>query len=303
VPTTTGALGVSGAFGERRFEVARLRVPEWLLEVRGLGKSYGPHDDAVIASTGPQAGTAKSPLNGSVVAAWDVSFAVAAGEALGIVGESGSGKTTVLRCLAGDTAPTAGQANIRLPDGIVSLFEVAPAERRRLRIDTVSVVYQDPAEGLKLNVTAGGNIAEPLTAAGWRNFGKIRSRAEELLARTEVPLNRMDDLVRSFSGGMKQRVQIAKALANSPSVVLFDEPTTGLDASVAAGVLDLIRSLLEEHRIAAVVVSHDFSVIEMLTQRCLVMQHGRVVESALTDQLLEDPHHPYTQRLVAAARA
>ena len=294
---------MTAAFADRRFSVARLSVPEWLLRVDGLGKVYGPHDEHVIASTGPEAGSAKSPLNGSVVAAWNVSFAVAAGEALGIVGESGSGKTTVLRCLAGDVAATSGRASIRVDDKEVSLLDPDAAKRRRLRIDTVSVVYQDPAEGLKLNVTAGGNIAEPLTAAGWRNFGTIRARASELLSRTEVPLNRMDDLVREFSGGMKQRVQIAKALANSPSVVLFDEPTTGLDASVAAGVLDLIRSLLEEHRIAAVVVSHDFSVIEMLTQRCLVMQHGRVVESALTDQLLEDPHHPYTQRLVAAARA
>jgi len=288
---------------DRRFTVARLSVPAWMLKVEGLGKVYGPHDDRIVGSTGPEAGTAKSPINGSVVAAWNVSFAVAAGEALGIVGESGSGKSTVLRCLAGDTASTTGSATIRLADGDVSLLDADAAKRRRLRIDTVSVVYQDPAEGLKLNVTAGGNIAEPLTAAGWRNFGKIRARASDLLSRTEVPLNRMDDLVSAFSGGMRQRVQIAKALANSPSVVLFDEPTTGLDASVAAGVLDLIRSLLEEHRIAAVVVSHDFSVIEMLTQRCLVMQHGRVVESALTDQLLEDPHHPYTQRLVAAARA
>jgi ABC-type phosphonate transport system ATPase subunit len=112
----------------------------------------------------------------------------------------------------------------------------------------------------------------------------------------------MDDLVGAFSGGMRQRVQLAKALANQPPVVLFDEPTTGLDASVAAGVLDLIRNLLEELGLAAVVVSHDFSVIEMLTSRCVVMHHGRIVEHGLTDQLLEDPHHPYSQRLVAAAR-
>jgi phosphonate C-P lyase system protein PhnK len=176
------------------------------------------------------------------------------------------------------------------------------AGRRRLRIDQLSVVYQDPAEGLDLRVTAGGNVAEPLTAAGWRHFGRIRDRAAELLSRTEVPLERMDDLVGAFSGGMRQRVQLAKALANQPPVVLFDEPTTGLDASVAAGVLDLIRNLLEELGLAAVVVSHDFSVIEMLTSRCVVMHHGRIVEHGLTDQLLEDPHHPYSQRLVAAAR-
>ncbi|MEY3925570.1 MAG: hypothetical protein RIQ63_921 [Actinomycetota bacterium] len=286
-----------------RYPVARLAVPEWMLRVEKLGKVYGAHDDEVIASTGPESGTSKSSLNGSIVAAWDVSFEVAAGEALGLVGESGSGKTTVLRCLAGDLSPSVGNARLRTSRGEVAMFDLDSAERRLLRIDTLAVVYQDPAEGLKMNVSAGGNIAEPLTAAGWRSFGKIRARASDLLTRTEVPINRMDDLVRGFSGGMKQRVQIAKALANSPSVVLFDEPTTGLDASVAAGVLDLIRSLLEEHRIAAIVVSHDFSVIEMLTSRCLVMQHGRVVESALTDQLLEDPHHPYTQRLVAAARA
>lgn len=286
-----------------RYPVARLAVPEWMLKVERLGRVYGPFDEAVIASTGPEVGSSKSALNGAVVAAWDVSFEVAAGEALGLVGESGSGKTTVLRCLAGDVTPSRGVARLRTAEGDMSMFELEPSARRRLRIDTLAVVYQDPAEGLKLNISAGGNIAEPLTAAGWRNFGNIRNRASELLTRTEVPINRMDDLVRGFSGGMKQRVQIAKALANSPSVVLFDEPTTGLDASVAAGVLDLIRSLLEEHRIAAIVVSHDFSVIEMLTSRCLVMQHGRVVENALTDQLLEDPHHPYTQRLVAAARS
>jgi alpha-D-ribose 1-methylphosphonate 5-phosphate C-P lyase len=112
----------------------------------------------------------------------------------------------------------------------------------------------------------------------------------------------MDDPVGTFSGGMRQRVQIAKALATEPPVVLLDEPTTGLDASVAAGVLDLLRGLLAESNIAAVVVSHDFSVIETLTDRTIVMQLGRVIERGLTDQLFHDPHHPYTQRLVAAAR-
>ena len=117
-----------------------------------------------------------------------------------------------------------------------------------------------------------------------------------------MPLAQMDNPVSTFSGGMRQRVQIAKALANDPAVLLLDEPTTGLDASIAAGVLDLLRGLLAERDVAVVVVSHDFGVIEALTDRSLVMQLGWVVEQGLTDQLFRDPHHPYTQRLVAAAR-
>jgi phosphonate C-P lyase system protein PhnK len=277
--------------------------PQWVLRVDKLGKVFGPQDPAAIADTGPDVGTSKSPSTGAVVAAWDVSFEVAAGEAIGVIGESGSGKSTVMRSIAGDHGASAGSVYLRKSDGTVEdILTLDGASRRKLRIDQLSVVYQDPAEGLDLKVTAGGNVAERLTAAGWRHFGRIRERAAELLTRTEVPLERMDDLVRTFSGGMRQRVQLAKALANRPPVVLFDEPTTGLDASVAAGVLDLIRNLLEELGLAAVVVSHDFSVIEMLTSRCVVMHHGRIVEHGLTDQLLEDPHHPYSQRLVAAAR-
>ncbi len=284
-------------------------MTDWALEVDGLGKIYGPTGVLVdgvpeaIAGTGPRFGRTVSPATGAVVAAWDVGFRVAPGEALGIIGESGSGKSSVLRCVAGDLRATAGSARLRsFRDGTVDVMAADDATRRSLRVDQLSVVYQDPAEGLELGISAGGNVAERLTAAGWRNFGEIRQRAAELLSRTEVPLERMDDLVRTFSGGMRQRVQIAKALANRPPVLLLDEPTTGLDASVAAGVLDLVRDLLDELGIAAVVVSHDFSVIEMLTQRVLVMHHGRVVEEGLTDQLLEDPQHAYSQRLVAAAR-
>ncbi len=277
---------------------------DWVLRANGLGKVFGNVDDRVVACTGPEHGTVKDAQTGSVVAAWDVNFDVAAGEALGVIGESGSGKSTVMRCIIGDLEPTAGNVLLRRSDGsITDLLALDSAERRALRVHDLSIVHQNPSDGLDLGITAGGNIAERLTAAGWRSFGEIRGRAAELLDRTEVPLVRMDDVVRDFSGGMRQRVQLAKALANNPSLVLLDEPTTGLDASIAAGVLDLIRSLLEDLGIAAVVVSHDFAVIEMLTTRCIVMHHGRVVESGLTDQLFEDPHHPYSQRLVAAARS
>jgi alpha-D-ribose 1-methylphosphonate 5-phosphate C-P lyase len=298
----------------RRAATVTARVPEpaarelptadeWTLLADGIGKVHGPGGAAAVPGTGPEHGTAVSPETGAIVAAWDVGFDVAPGEAVGLIGESGSGKSTVLRCIVGDEEATAGSLYLSAVDGgrtdVVTLD--APA-RRRLRIATLGIVHQDPADGLALSVSAGGNIAERLTAAGWRSYGAIRARAAELLERVEVPLSRMDDPVRTFSGGMRQRVQIAKALATDPAVLLLDEPTTGLDASVAAGVLDLLRSLLAERDVAAVVVSHDFAVIEALTDRSLVMQLGRVVEHGLTDQLFRDPHHPYTQRLVAAAR-
>jgi alpha-D-ribose 1-methylphosphonate 5-phosphate C-P lyase len=276
---------------------------EWTLLAEGVGKVHGPGGAAAVPGTGPEHATAVSPATGAIVAAWDVSFDVAPGEALGLIGESGSGKSTVLRCLVGEEVATAGRMFLgAVDDGGTDVLTLDAAARRRLRIATLGIVHQDPAAGLALDVTAGGNIAERLTAAGWRGFAAIRARAAELLDRVEVPLSRMDDPVRTFSGGMRQRVQIAKALATDPSVLLLDEPTTGLDASVAAGVLDLLRGLLAEREVAAVVVSHDFAVIEALTDRSLVLQLGRVVEQGLTDQLFRDPHHPYTQRLVAAAR-
>jgi alpha-D-ribose 1-methylphosphonate 5-phosphate C-P lyase len=220
-----------------------------------------------------------------------------------VIGESGSGKSTVLACVIGDEPATAGEVRLAtVGGGRTDLLLLPDAERRKLRVDSMAVVHQNPADGLDLRVTAGGNIAERLTAAGWRGYHAIRRRAAELLDRVEVPLSRMDDPVGTFSGGMRQRVQIAKALATEPPVVLLDEPTAGLDASVAASVLDLLRGLLAERDVAAVVVTHDFSVIDALTDRTLVMQLGRVVERGLTDQLFHDPHHPYTQRLVAAAR-
>jgi alpha-D-ribose 1-methylphosphonate 5-phosphate C-P lyase len=276
---------------------------DWMLKVDQVGKVFGTGGERAVAGTGPEFGTAVSPLTGGIVAAWDISFDVAPGEALGLIGESGSGKSTVLNCLIGDERASTGSVRLAsVDDGRTDLFTLSATERRRLRVGTVSIVYQDPARGLDLRVSAGGNIAERLTAAGWRSYHAIRRRAAELLDRVEVPLSRMDDPVSTFSGGMRQRVQIAKALATGAPVLLLDEPTTGLDASIAAGVLDLLRGLLRERDVAAVVVSHDFAVIEALTDRSVVMQLGRVVESGLTDQLFHDPHHPYTQRLVAAAR-
>jgi phosphonate C-P lyase system protein PhnK len=270
-------------------------VSEWSLRVENLGRVFGPY--SVGAEGEPE------PAPGAVVACWSVGFQVGTGEVLGIIGESGSGKTTVLRCLAGDDRPGTGSARLRSVDGgATNILALDDRMRRALRIDRIGIVYQNAALGLNLGLSAGANVVTPLAAAGWRHFGRMRARAAELLERVEIPLVRMDDPVGTFSGGMQQRVQLARALANRPGLLLLDEPTTGLDASVAAGVLDLIRDLQEEMDLTAVVVSHDFRVIQSLTRRTLVMRGGRVVEEGLTDQLLEDPQHPYSQHLVAAAR-
>ncbi len=140
----------------------------WLLKVDRLGKVFGDGGAAAVAGTGPTHGTAVSPSTGAIVAAWDVCFDVAPGEALGLIGESGSGKSTVLNCLVGEQGATTGSVLLAgLDGGETDLLALSPQQRRRLRTGTMSIVYQDPAAGLDLRVTAGGNIAEPLTAAGW----------------------------------------------------------------------------------------------------------------------------------------
>ena len=164
----------------------------------------------------------------------------------------------------------------------------------------MGIVYQHPHLGLRMGVSAGGNVAERLLSAGWRSIAAMRARASELLERTEIPLSRMDEPPRNFSGGMQQRVQIAKALSGDPAILLLDEVTTGLDLSVQARVLDMIRTLREELRLSMLVVSHDLGVINLLCQRTMVMKNGQVVESGLTDQILQDPQHGYTQLLVAS---
>jgi putative phosphonate transport system ATP-binding protein len=164
----------------------------------------------------------------------------------------------------------------------------------------MGMLYQNPRDGLNFNFSSGGNIAEKLLMAGTFHVGKIRGRATYLLTQTEVHVQRMDETPSSFSGGMQQRVQISKAIANNPPLVFLDEVTSGLDVSVQAKVLDLIRRLQHELGISMIVVSHDLGVIRMLTDRTIVLKHGRIVEHGLTDQILQDPQHAYTQLLVSS---
>ncbi len=277
-----------------------------VLEAKGLTKIFGNPCPQCMSATGPEYESNICPHCGSVVACGDVSFQLQRGEVLGIVGESGSGKSTLVRLLHFDWEATGGEARLYYEgeqwQHVVgkNLFSLHAFQKRQIRNGLMGIVYQNPYMALQMEVSSGGNIAERLISAGWRHVGEMRLRARELLERTEVPPERMDEPPKNFSGGMQQRVQIARALSNNPVMLFFDEVTTGLDLSVQARVLDLIRTLQAEFGLSMIVVSHDLGVVRLLTKRTLVMKHGRVVESGLTDQILEDPQHAYTQLLVGS---
>ena len=223
------------------------------------------------------------------------------GEVLAVVGESGSGKTSLLEILSGRRRPDHGTVLYRDETGARTEIHAmdAPLLRRLHRSDW-GFVHQDPRESLRMGISAGGNIGERLMAAGGRHYGSIRATASDWLAQVEIDPARIDDPPLRFSGGMRQRLQIARALVTHPRLLFMDEPTGGLDVSVQARVLDLLRRLVAQYRIAVVLVTHDLGVARLLAQRIAVMQAGRVVETGLADQVLDDPLHPYAQLLVSS---
>jgi putative phosphonate transport system ATP-binding protein len=273
----------------------------WLLKVRGLTKIYGEPVESTLARTGPRFDSNICPDSGAIVAIAGVDFDLYPGEVLGIVGESGSGKSTLVQLLFFDQEATAGEVHFKsVESGRVNLLMLSNQRKRFVRNHLMGMVYQNPRDGLNFSFSSGGNIAEKLLMAGSFHVGRIRERASYLLTQTEVPVRRMDETPASFSGGMQQRVQISKAIANSPPLVLLDEVTSGLDVSVQAKVLDLIRRLQHDLGVSMIVVSHDLGVIRMLTDRTIVLKHGHIVEHGLTDQILQDPQHAYTQLLVSS---
>lgn len=231
----------------------------------------------------------------------EVNFHLYPGEVLGIVGESGSGKSTLLNCLSGNSAPDHGNIIYRDTNNEhQDLYQMSEASRRLLMRSEFGIVRQNPRDGLRLRVSAGANIGERLMAVGERHYGNIRSVASEWLEQVEINAGRIDDLPAEFSGGMQQRLQIARVLVTKPRLVLMDEPTGGLDVSVQAKLLDMIRSLVSELNLSVVMVTHDLSVARLLCHRLIVMQQSRIVETGLTDQILDDPQDPYSQLLVSS---
>ncbi|MCQ4160236.1 phosphonate C-P lyase system protein PhnK [Roseomonas sp. GC11] len=241
---------------------------------------------------------------GAVRALDDVAVDIHPGEVVAIVGESGSGKSTLLRVLSGQMRPEGGTVTYRAPDGTAHpVHGMGEAALRRLMRTDWGFVHQHARDGLRMGVSAGGNVGERLMAIGARHYGGIRAEAAEWLARVEIDPARIDHLPRTFSGGMQQRLQIARTLVTRPRLVFMDEPTGGLDVSVQARLLDLIRALVADLGLAVLLVTHDIAAARLLAHRILVMRHGQVVEHGLTDRVLDDPQHPYTQLLVASVLA
>jgi len=253
-------------------------VPGPLLSVRNVGKRYGAR-----------------------IGCSDVSFDLWPGEVLGVVGESGSGKSTLLSCLSGQLRPDEGEVIFDTRDqGPRDTLLMSEPERRRLGRTDWAFVHQNPRDGLRLGVSAGGNVGERLMANGARHYGRIRATAQDWLTRVEIDPSRVDDRPRQFSGGMQQRLQIARNLVSGPRLAFMDEPTGGLDVSVQARLLDLLRGLVRDIGLSVVLVTHDLAVVRLLADRLMVMKDGRVIESGLTDQVLDDPQHAYTQLLVSS---
>ncbi len=244
-----------------------------LLQVQGVTKRYGAR-----------------------IGCADVSFDLWPGEVLGIVGESGSGKSTLLATLAGHLAADAGTITYDGRD----MRAMAETERRKLARTDWAFVHQNPRDGLRMGVSAGGNVGERLMAVGARHYGDIRAQAVDWMGRVEIAADRIDDRPRAFSGGMQQRLQIARNLVTGPRLVFMDEPTGGLDVSVQARLLDLLRGLVRDLGLSVIIVTHDLAVVRLLADRLMVMKSGHVVEQGLTDQVLDDPQHPYTQLLVSS---
>ncbi|MGJ9459135.1 ATP-binding cassette domain-containing protein [Oceanobacillus sp. CF4.6] len=273
---------------------------EPILQVRNLHKQFGPGCGQCRNRFDRYLEKNYCPNCGTVYACQDLSFDLFSGEILGIVGESGSGKSTMMQCLYFDEDVTSGEAYIHDDDATVdqNVFELSSQQKRFIRNHNYGMVYQNPVQGLKMNFSSVGNIAEKLIAAGSRNVADMESTSKMLLESVHIPLFRMKEAPKHFSGGMQQRVQIAKALSNNPPILFLDEVTTGLDLSIQANVLDLIKKIQRELGISMIVVSHDLAVIRMLADRTIVMLNGRIIEEGLTDQILEDPQHAYTQQLV-----
>jgi oligopeptide/dipeptide ABC transporter ATP-binding protein len=256
-------------------------LPPNALEVRGLSTVYG---------------TAR----GQIVAVRDVSFQIEPGEAVGIVGESGCGKTAIALALLGLLPRNGRIASGEILLGGIELVGARPKVLRDLRGRTIAMVFQDSMTSLDPVMPIGRQIAEGIITHLGVSKEKARGRATKLLEEVGVPdpVKRLANYPHQLSGGLRQRVAIAVALAADPDVLVADEPTTALDVTIQAQILDLLERERKRRGMALILITHDLGVVASVTDRVLVMYAGRVVESGTTTEIFADPRHPYTLGLL-----
>ncbi len=239
-------------------------------------------------------------LVGNVQAVDDVSFNLVEGETLGLVGESGCGKTTASRCVLRAVDPTSGEINFRTSDGnSVDMASLNSRELRPIRKE-IQMIFQDPFSSLNARMTLLDIVGEPLLVNGVSNREERLERVSELLTLVGLRPEYMQRYPHAFSGGERQRIGIARALALNPRVVVADEPVSALDVSVQAQVINLLMDLQEQLKLTYLFVAHDLSVVKQISDRVAVMYVGKMVEIASTKKIFEKPLHPYTEALLNA---
>jgi oligopeptide transport system ATP-binding protein len=259
-------------------------MPDFILDVRGLETTFKTPDGVVHAVNG-------------------VSFGLAEGETLGVVGESGCGKSVTMLSILGLIASppgkvVAGSAHFSGQD----LIKMSKSEIRQVRGAQIGMIFQDPMTSLNPVLTIGRQLEEPLMLHIGMTKNQARDRAAELLTMVGIPnaKDRLNDYPHQYSGGMRQRVMIAMALSCSPQILIADEPTTALDVTIQAQIMDLIKRLRDELGMAIIWITHDLGVVAGLAQRVIVMYGGFVIEESPVRELYANPEHPYTIGLLGS---